>query len=87
MLYFLAAHPAYQREIREEVDQIVEEYGWNKEALARMFKADSFIKEIARYMGLGTSLFFLIAFHQMTYADAHNLSITYSVGTQGFHIL
>ena len=54
VLYHLAASPEFQVELRKEIDTIVAECGWTKEALARMIKVDSFIKETARYEGLGS---------------------------------
>lgn len=52
VLYQVAAYPQYQAELRHEVDRVVAEYGWTKEAVARMIKIDSFIKETTRYVGL-----------------------------------
>ncbi|THH27110.1 hypothetical protein EUX98_g7079 [Antrodiella citrinella] len=58
VLYHLAASPEYQAELREEIDRIVAEDGWNKESLAKMIKVDSFVKEIARYQGLSSNYTF-----------------------------
>jgi hypothetical protein len=39
--------------MREEVLGVIEEYGWTKEALNKMRKVDSFLKESVRYEGMG----------------------------------
>ncbi|KAG6330307.1 hypothetical protein ID866_8783 [Astraeus odoratus] len=52
-LYNLAANPQYALLLREEVERIVKEYGWTKEALGKMRRTDSFLKETMRCEGLG----------------------------------
>ncbi|KAF8993449.1 cytochrome P450 [Cyathus striatus] len=47
-IYDLAIHPEYVSEMREEVESIIEEYGWTKESIDKMNKVDSFIKESMR---------------------------------------
>ncbi|KIK79214.1 hypothetical protein PAXRUDRAFT_161911 [Paxillus rubicundulus Ve08.2h10] len=51
-LYNLAANPQYMQPLREEVELIVEKDGWSKEALAKMHKVDSFLKESQRTHGI-----------------------------------
>ncbi|KAF8994947.1 cytochrome P450, partial [Cyathus striatus] len=48
VLYDLAIHPEYVTAMREEVESIIEEYGWTKDAIDKMHKVDSFIKESMR---------------------------------------
>ncbi|KAI6022896.1 hypothetical protein PISMIDRAFT_672792 [Pisolithus microcarpus 441] len=55
-LYYLAAYPQYVRLLREEVDAIIEEYGWTKEAMAKMWKVDSFLAETERLEGFTVSV-------------------------------
>ncbi|KAF9235150.1 cytochrome P450 [Melanogaster broomeanus] len=50
-LYNLAANPQYMQPLREEVESIVESEGWSKDALAKMRKIDSFLKESQRMEG------------------------------------
>ncbi|KAL1951299.1 hypothetical protein VTO73DRAFT_448 [Trametes versicolor] len=52
-LIWLADHPEYIDPIRIEVEAIVAGQGWTKEALGRMWKLDSFLKEFQRHQGLG----------------------------------
>lgn len=52
-LFHLAPRPEYIEPLREEVEQIIDEYGWTKEAMGRMRKLDSFMRECSRYSGLG----------------------------------
>ncbi|KAJ4477563.1 cytochrome P450 [Lentinula aciculospora] len=52
-LYQLAAHPEVIVPLREEVEATVEEFGWTKEAVGKMRKLDSFMKETLRFSGGG----------------------------------
>jgi len=69
VLYHLAASPEYQAELREEVDKVVDEHGWSKESLAKMIKVDSFVKETARYQGLGSVSLTRKAMKDYTFSD------------------
>ena len=52
----LLAHPEYIQDLRQEVvDVLAEEGGWTKQALSKMKKADSFIKESQRLSPPGLS--------------------------------
>ncbi|KAI6116528.1 cytochrome P450 [Pisolithus croceorrhizus] len=53
-LYNLAAYPQYVQPLREEVDAIIREHGWTKEAIASMRKVDSFLAETQRLEGVLT---------------------------------
>jgi hypothetical protein len=57
VLFNLAAHSSYIKPLREEISSILKEDGWNKIALEKMRKLDSFIKESQRVNGCapGTS--------------------------------
>ena len=54
-LHTLAAHPECVAPLREEIEGVVREEGWTKAAVQRMRKLDSFMKETARFLGLGAS--------------------------------
>ncbi|KAJ6567200.1 cytochrome P450 [Mycena vulgaris] len=47
----LATFPASVESMREEADRIVKEEGWSKEAVGKMHKIDSFLRESQRYNG------------------------------------
>ncbi|KAI5993489.1 hypothetical protein EDD15DRAFT_2265232 [Pisolithus albus] len=47
-LYNLAAYPQYAGPLREEVDAIIREHGWTKEAIASMRKVEGFLAETQR---------------------------------------
>lgn len=47
-LFRLAAHPEYTKVLRQEADSTVEDEGWSKDALDKMHKLDSFLKECQR---------------------------------------
>jgi cytochrome P450 len=53
--YWLAAHPEYVADLREEVEAAVAEHGWTKDAINAMFKMDSFLKEAMRVTGIAAS--------------------------------
>jgi len=46
--YHLAANPEYLVPLREEVEEAIRQHGWSKEAMDKMHKVDSFIKESQR---------------------------------------
>ncbi|KAI6043532.1 cytochrome P450 [Pisolithus marmoratus] len=50
-LFLLATDPQYAEMLREEVETVVKEHGWTKEALTHMRKIDSFLKEVQRFQG------------------------------------
>ncbi|KAH6912153.1 cytochrome P450 [Coprinopsis sp. MPI-PUGE-AT-0042] len=54
-LFDLASHQEYVQPLREEVETTVAALGWTKEALARMVKLDSFLKESSRLHGVGAA--------------------------------
>jgi hypothetical protein len=56
-LYHLAANPEYAIALREEVSVLVAEHGWTKEAVDRMYKIDSFLRESLRLSPGGSSEF------------------------------
>ncbi|KAG6332745.1 hypothetical protein ID866_6343 [Astraeus odoratus] len=55
VLYNLAANPQYIQPLREEVESVIAEEGWTKNALQKMRRVDSFLKESQRFEGI-TSL-------------------------------
>lgn len=60
-ILLLAAHPQYIQPLREEVESIVREEGWTKAAMNKMRRIDSFMKETARFLGLGASASLLLS--------------------------
>jgi hypothetical protein len=51
-LFDLAPRPEYIEPLRAEVEEIINEFGWTKEAMGRMRKLDSFIRESSRFGGI-----------------------------------
>ncbi|KAI6032211.1 hypothetical protein BKA83DRAFT_4122584 [Pisolithus microcarpus] len=51
-LYNLAAYPQHVGSLREEVDAIIQEHGWTKEAIALMRKAANFLVETRHLEGI-----------------------------------
>ncbi|KAJ3478574.1 hypothetical protein NLI96_g9659 [Meripilus lineatus] len=52
-LYHLAQNPEYALPLRQEVESVVAEEGWTKNAMQKMRKVDSFLRECQRYHSLG----------------------------------
>ena len=57
-VHHLGASAEYQAVLREEIEPIIQEYGWTKSAMARMWKLDSFMKESQRMNGLNAGSLF-----------------------------
>ena len=53
VLYDLATHPEYVQPMRDEVQTVLREDGWSKDAVGKLYKLDSFIKESLRTAELG----------------------------------
>ncbi|KAF9235148.1 cytochrome P450 [Melanogaster broomeanus] len=68
-LYNLAANPQFVQPLREEVESIVETSGWSKDALAKMRKIDSFLKESQRMEGNAFLTMFRRAMKDFTFSD------------------
>ncbi|TCD62554.1 hypothetical protein EIP91_006732 [Steccherinum ochraceum] len=69
VFYHAAAYPEYQAELRKEVDRVVAECGWTKEALGKMVKLDISIKQNSRFIGLGTMSLTRLAVKDFTFLD------------------
>lgn len=57
-LYNLAANPQYVQPLREEVEAVIEKYGWTKEGIAAMHRVDSFLTESQRLGGVLTCMIY-----------------------------
>ncbi|KAG8217979.1 cytochrome P450 [Butyriboletus roseoflavus] len=68
-LYNLAANPQYIQPLREEVEKIIREEGWSKDAVANMHKIDSFMKESQRMDGIGLVNMVRKAMKDVTFSD------------------
>ncbi|TEB19829.1 cytochrome P450 [Coprinellus micaceus] len=53
-LFDLAARPEYIAPLRAEIEEVVAAHGWTKDAMARLVKLDSFMKESSRLGGVAT---------------------------------
>lgn len=60
MVYDLAIHPEYVKEMREEAEAAIADYGWSKAAVQNMRKVDSFMKESLRLNTVGSRKFSLL---------------------------
>jgi len=68
-LFRLAANPEFLIPMREEVEKIVEEEGWTKQAMQKMRLVDSFLKESQRFYGLGAISITRKALVDFTFSD------------------
>ena len=54
-LYHLAARPGWIAPLRQEAESAIGEEGWTKNAMGKLVKTDSFLRESLRLHGPGTS--------------------------------
>ncbi|KAJ7499254.1 cytochrome P450 [Mycena latifolia] len=54
IVYDLAAYPHHVEGLREEVQSVVQQEGWTRASLNKMYKIDSFLSESQRFHGIGT---------------------------------
>ncbi|KAF7309424.1 Cytochrome P450 [Mycena indigotica] len=54
MLFDIATHQSYIQPLREEIEAIVNEEGWTRASMGKMYKLDSFLRESQRLHGIGT---------------------------------
>ncbi|KAI0640042.1 cytochrome P450 [Trametes polyzona] len=54
-IYHLAERPEYLGPLREEIESILSEEGWTKNAMDKMRKLDSFLRESQRHNGVGVA--------------------------------
>ncbi|KAJ7023057.1 cytochrome P450 [Mycena alexandri] len=53
-LYHLCAYPEYTQSLREEIECCIEQEGWTKIGVSKMYRLDSFLKEASRMVGQST---------------------------------
>jgi hypothetical protein len=53
-LYYLAAAPKHAAPMRKEIDSLINRESWSKDAINRMRKVDSFLKESMRMSGVSS---------------------------------
>jgi hypothetical protein len=59
-LYEVATRPEYIKPLRDEVEAVVAREGWNKDSISKLYKMDSFFREIHRCYDLNIrKIFFL----------------------------
>jgi len=68
-LYQLAANPEYVDSLRAEVDSVLKEDGWTKEAMQRLVRVDSFLKETQRLYGIASAVLSRRATKDFTFSD------------------
>ena len=47
-MFYLAAHPEWQKPLREEAEAVTKAEGWTKDSVNKMVKVDSFLRESQR---------------------------------------
>ena len=45
---YLGAYPEYVEPLREEVQRVIDEAGWTKDAMVKLRKMGSFVREVLR---------------------------------------
>ena len=86
-LFRLAANPQYIEPLREEVEGIVEKYGWSKVAMGKMWKVDSFLKECHRMEGMNIGSCSRIRLYAWVTLITKLISYLLSQGFKRLHVL
>jgi len=68
-LFHLAAHAEYIEPLREEMEAVLLEEGWTKQAMGKMNKLDSFLKESQRLSGLSAATAYRRVLKPFTFSD------------------
>ncbi|CAL1702938.1 unnamed protein product [Somion occarium] len=68
-LYHLAANPEYLAPLREDVTRAIKQEGWTRDALQKMLKVDSFLRESHRHHGIGSLTMTRKALKDFTFSD------------------
>ena len=55
-LYDIAAHPECVPVLRQEIEEVVREEGWTKDAMSKLWKLDSFMRESQRCNGMSEGM-------------------------------
>ncbi|KAH9063633.1 cytochrome P450 [Lactarius vividus] len=77
VLYRLLANPEYVEPLRKEVEAVVGEYGWTTDAMDKLHKIDSFVRETQRLDGIGIVVLSRAALRPFTFSNG----ITIPAGT------
>ncbi|KAH9063634.1 cytochrome P450 [Lactarius vividus] len=77
VLYRLLANPEYVEPLRKEVEAVVAEYGWTTDAMDKLHKIDSFVRETQRLDGISNVLLARVALRPFTFSNG----ITVPAGT------
>lgn len=79
VLFELAARQEYIKPIREEISDVVRTHGWTKEAMLRLHKLDSFIKESFRLSGMGNTAGSRKTYKDFTFSNGVTIPKGYSI--------
>jgi len=86
-VFDLAARPEYIKPLREEIEETIRAYGWTKDAMGRMQKLDSFLKESSRLAGVGSLSLTRKAMKDFTFSNGVTVPAGYTVAaaSAGIH--
>ncbi|KAJ8453784.1 hypothetical protein ONZ45_g19571 [Pleurotus djamor] len=84
----LAGRPEYIGPLRGEVESVIEQEGWSKDAMGKLRKLDSFLRECIRWEGLGDFVMFRIVRKPegFTFSDGTHLPQGTSLACSGWAI-
>ncbi|KAK7460911.1 hypothetical protein VKT23_008839 [Stygiomarasmius scandens] len=85
-LYYLAARPDIIKELREEIEECIEELGWTKAAMGKMRKLDSFLKETQRISGTGAAVMNRKALKNFTFSDGTQVPAGTIISTAAYSL-
>lgn len=87
VMFWLAARREYHQELREEIKEMIQAYGWTKEAMGKMQKLDSFVKESMRLSGISSFSSARKALKNFTFSNGLTIPAGYTVAvaSSGIH--
>ncbi|KAF5327947.1 hypothetical protein D9758_016776 [Tetrapyrgos nigripes] len=73
-IFYLCVQPSsVVAELRKEIEDVIDEYGWSKLAMGQMRKLDSFMKETVRMVGFGATNIDRKTLKPFTFSDGTTL--------------
>ncbi|RXW11636.1 hypothetical protein EST38_g14220 [Candolleomyces aberdarensis] len=83
----VAARTEYIKPLRKEMEEVIGNHGWTKEAMGRMWKLDSVIKESSRLYGVSEIAVARKAVKDFTFSNGLTIPVGYTVAaaSSGVH--
>lgn len=80
VMYELATRPKYVQPLREEIEAVTGEEGWSRDAMHKLWKVDSFIKECLRVSNFSFLAAARIALKDLTFSNGMTIPAGSMIG-------